>query len=98
MNVKRLLRILGTLMAVGGVLMLVWVVVVWRWQDPFTGIYTKWKQHQLAQSYDRRVESFSERRGGKRGAPPATTPPNPPPTAGRPGENPPRPAGRRPLR
>src|SRR4051812_12747340 len=76
MNVKRLLRILGTLMAVGGVLMLVWVVVVWRWQDPFTGIYTKWKQHQLAQSYDRRGESFSEPRGEKGAAPASSTPTN----------------------
>ena len=34
--------------AVGG-LALVWVVVVWRWQDPFTGLYTRWEQHKLAQ-------------------------------------------------
>jgi sortase A len=31
---------------------------VWRWQDPFTALYTTWKQHQLSQSYDRRVETF----------------------------------------
>ena len=62
MNVRRLIRILGTLMAAGGVLMLVWVLVVWRWQDPFTGVYTRWKQHQLSQSYQRRVESFAEPR------------------------------------
>jgi sortase A len=40
-------------MAVAGVGLLVWVVVVWRWQDPFTALYTHWKQHQLARSYDR---------------------------------------------
>ena len=39
-------------MAVAGVGLLVWVVVVWRWQDPFTALYTHWKQHQLARSYD----------------------------------------------
>jgi sortase A len=39
-------------MAVVGVALLVWVVVVWRWQDPFTALYTHWKQHQLARSYD----------------------------------------------
>ena len=26
-----------------------WVVVVWRWQDPFTALYTTWQQHKLAQ-------------------------------------------------
>ena len=42
---RRILRIVGTLMAVGGAGLLVWVVVVWRWQDPFTALYTSWKQH-----------------------------------------------------
>jgi sortase A len=45
-------------MAVGGVLMLVWVAIVWRWQDPFTALYTKWKQHQLAQSYEHRFAAY----------------------------------------
>ncbi|HEY7016838.1 MAG TPA: class E sortase [Gaiellaceae bacterium] len=52
------MRIVGTAMAVAGVGMLVWVVVVWRWQDPFTAVYTSWKQHQLAQSYERRVRDY----------------------------------------
>jgi sortase A len=39
-------------MVIAGVGLLVWVIVVWRWQDPFTALYTHWKQHQLAQSYD----------------------------------------------
>ena len=39
-------------MALVGVGVLVWVIVVWRWQDPFTALYTHWKQHQLARSYD----------------------------------------------
>jgi sortase A len=34
-------------MAVAGVLALAWVVVVWRWQDPVTGLYTRWQQHRL---------------------------------------------------
>jgi sortase A len=45
-------------LAVVGALVLVWVVVVWQWQDPFTAIYTHWKQHQLAKSYDRRFASY----------------------------------------
>jgi sortase A len=57
-NVRRIVRIAGTALAVAGVLVLVWVVVVWQWQDPFTAIYTHWKQHQLAQSYNRRFASY----------------------------------------
>ena len=33
--------------------MLAWTLLVWQWQDPFTALYTHWKQHQLAQQYDR---------------------------------------------
>jgi sortase A len=39
-------------MATVGVLALVWVVVVWRWQDPFTALYTTWEQHKLGQQLD----------------------------------------------
>jgi sortase A len=45
-------------MLAAGVAVLVWVLVVWRWQDPFTALYTTWKQHQLSQSYDRRARAF----------------------------------------
>ena len=55
---RRVTRITGTLLAIGGVALLVWVVVVWRWQDPFTALYTTWKQHQLSSSYDRRVKAY----------------------------------------
>ncbi len=58
MTMRRLFRILGTVMAVAGVGVLIWVLVVWRWQDPFTALYTTWKQHQLSQSYDKRAASF----------------------------------------
>jgi sortase A len=57
-NVRRVLRIAGTALAVAGALVLVWVVVVWQWQDPFTAIYTHWKQHQLARSYERRFAGY----------------------------------------
>jgi hypothetical protein len=39
---RRILRIVGTLMAVGGAGVLVWVVVVWRWQVAVTALYTTW--------------------------------------------------------
>jgi sortase A len=41
------------------VLTLVWAVVVWRWQDPFTALYTKWHQHELTPQYEKRVKAFS---------------------------------------
>ena len=55
---RRIVRIAGTTLVVAGVLMLIWVVVVWRWQDPFTAAYTHWKQHQLARSYDHRFVAY----------------------------------------
>jgi len=58
MSARGATRTLGTLMLVGGVAVLVWVVVVWRWEDPFTALYTTWKQHQLSQSYDKRVRDY----------------------------------------
>ena len=54
MTLKRSVRIAGTGLIVAGLLMLAWVFVVWRWQDPFTALYTHWKQHQLAHSYEQR--------------------------------------------
>ncbi|MBA3735818.1 MAG: class E sortase [Actinobacteria bacterium] len=56
---RRPTRILGTLLVVAGALTLVWTLVVWQWQDPFTALYTKWKQHQLASQYDKRAGSFA---------------------------------------
>lgn len=46
---RRFARISGIALAVAGALTLAWVVVVWRWQDPVTGLYTRWQQHKLAQ-------------------------------------------------
>jgi sortase A len=56
---RRPLRILGTVLIVAGSLTLVWALVVWQWQDPFTALYTKWKQHQLASQYEKRVQTFA---------------------------------------
>jgi sortase A len=58
MSTRRVARITGTLMLLGGIAVLVWVLVVWRWEDPFTALYTTWKQHQLSQSYDRRAKAY----------------------------------------
>jgi sortase A len=55
---RRIARILGTLLIVGGIGCLGWAVVVWRWQDPFTALYTTYEQHQLASMYQHRVEAY----------------------------------------
>src|SRR4249919_3888075 len=48
-RMRRFARISGIALAVLGGLTLVWVIVVWQWQDTFTGLYTRWEQHELAQ-------------------------------------------------
>ena len=55
---RRLIRLGGTVMIVAGSLLLVWALLVWRWQDPFTALYTRWEQRDLAQEYDQRVERY----------------------------------------
>jgi sortase A len=55
---RRLRRALGTMLLVTGVAALLWVVVVWVWQDPFTALYTKHEQHALAGQYERRSRAF----------------------------------------
>jgi sortase A len=49
----RLVRGLSTLMIVAGMLVAAWAIVVWQWQDPVTGAYARYQQHQLAGSLDR---------------------------------------------
>jgi sortase A len=61
---RRGIRLLGTVLAVAGALTLVWALLVWQWQDPFTGLYTKWKQRQLASQYDERTRSFEPKISG----------------------------------
>jgi sortase A len=49
---RRGLRILGTALVVCGVCAVAWAVVVWRWQDPFTALYTKVQQDRLSRAYN----------------------------------------------
>jgi sortase A len=56
---RRPVHLLGTVLAVAGVLTLLWALLVWQWQDPFTALYTTWKQHQLATQYEKRTQSFT---------------------------------------
>jgi sortase A len=55
---RRGIRLLGTVLATAGVLTLLWALLVWQWQDPFTALYTKWQQHQLASQYHKRTRTF----------------------------------------
>jgi sortase A len=55
---RRSIRILGTVLIVAGSLTLAWALVVWQWQDPFTALYTKWRQHQLTSQYEQRARTF----------------------------------------
>jgi sortase A len=51
-------RIIGSLLIVAGVLTLAWVVLVWRWQDPFTALYTHFQQARLSRTYEQRAAAF----------------------------------------
>lgn len=53
---RRLARILGTLMIVAGIGALAWALTVWQWQDPFTAALNKLEQRQLEQDFERRIE------------------------------------------
>jgi sortase A len=55
---RRTARVAGLGLAGVGVLALVWVVVVWRWQDPFTGLYTMWQQHRLEGQLNREFRTW----------------------------------------
>ena len=55
---RRAVRILGTGLIAAGVLGLIWVVVVWRWQDPFTALYTHWQQQKLSHQLDHELQVY----------------------------------------
>jgi sortase A len=54
-------RRVGLLLIVLGALTGAWVLAVWQWQDPFTALYTLWRQHELSGQYDKRVEAWNAR-------------------------------------
>ena len=60
----RTIRVTGTLSIVAGVLTLAWALVVWRWQDPFTALYTHWQQGKLAHQLDQEDRAFRPAAGG----------------------------------
>ena len=58
---RRPLRILGTVLTVAGALTLVWALVVWQWQDPFTALYTRYEQHNYSCKCNRQSANYNNR-------------------------------------
>jgi sortase A len=58
---RRVARIAGSLMILAGAGLLAWSLVVWLWEDPFTGLYTRYQQRELSQSYDRIEAAYRPR-------------------------------------
>jgi sortase A len=59
---RRLARIAGTLMIIGGLGCLAWVVTVWQWQDPLTAVTHALDQRRLEDIFEERLEGFDSRR------------------------------------
>jgi sortase A len=55
---RRFLRAIGTLMIAGGLATLAWAVVVWRWEDPVTSLYTAYEQRSLSSGLDERFDLY----------------------------------------
>lgn len=60
---RRAARLAGTLMMIAGAGTLAWAALVWRWEDPFTALYTHYEQRQLSSAYEKRFEQFSRPKG-----------------------------------
>jgi len=56
--VARGLRIASRVLIAAGVLLGVWAIVVWRWQDPFTALYTHWEQQKLGHALEQEFADF----------------------------------------
>jgi sortase A len=54
----RAIRLAGGFLVVAGVCTVLWALVVWQWQDPFTSVYTWYEQRQLASSYDKTLKTY----------------------------------------
>ena len=45
---RRVVRVLSTMLLAAGFLALVWALVIWRWRDSMTAVYTRWEQRKLS--------------------------------------------------
>jgi sortase A len=55
---RKALRLVGAAFMVAGAASIVWALVVWQWQDPFTNLYTAYQQRKLASSYKHRLATY----------------------------------------
>ena len=55
---SRAIRMIGALLMVAGVGTVLWAIVVWQWQDPFTALYTAYKQRQLVSTYEKTLKAY----------------------------------------
>ena len=55
---RRFVRTLGTLLIVVGLGTLAWAFAVWRWEDPFTSLYTAYEQRGLSSGLDERFATY----------------------------------------
>lgn len=55
---QRAARIVGKAFIGLGLLGLVWVLVVWQWQDPLTAVYTYFQQRGLASQLNREIAEY----------------------------------------
>jgi sortase A len=65
---KRLARIVGTLLIVAGVGTLAWALTVWQWQDPFTAALNELEQRELSSEFSRRLDEGGARQATAAGA------------------------------
>jgi sortase A len=59
---RRFARLTGAALIAAGALTLVWTLVVWQWQDPFTALYTTWEQHNLAGQLNHEMRAYRPQR------------------------------------
>ena len=58
---RRSVRIFGTTLIVIGIAMLGWAFATWRWEDPFTSLYTAYEQRKLDDSLDESFAAYRDR-------------------------------------
>jgi sortase A len=58
---RRFVRMLGTGLIVVGIAMLGWAFTTWRWEDPFTSLYTAYEQRKLDDGLDERFAAYRDR-------------------------------------
>ena len=58
---RRFVRMLGTWLIVAGIALLGWAFATWRWEDPFTSLYTAYEQRKLDDGLDERFAAYRDR-------------------------------------